>query len=88
MHTFALASPEPALDPRWAPVAGFAPLRYFRQAAAIARWDDAAIIAASQDLAATRYGAAIWLFGRLLYLGTGLWVRGRHSAGSKKLLWG
>ena len=77
-HVCTGARLEAALDPRWAPVAGFAPLRYFRQAVAIARWDDAAIIAASEDRAATRYGGAIWLIGQALYLGTGLWV-GRNT---------
>ena len=88
-HVCSGARPEPATDPRWAPASGFAPLRYLRQAVAIARWDDAAILAASQDRAATRYGAVIWLLGQLLYLGTGLWVsRGTIRLGVPELVAG
>src|SRR5579863_9953079 len=50
----------------WVTPTGFAPFYYLRMAIAIARFDDAAITAASRDSAALIYGVMFWLFARLL----------------------
>jgi hypothetical protein len=60
--------------------AGFAPVRYFRQALAIARLDDAAVIAASLDRKAVLYGWSFWVLGQLLFLVGNLWARGKGLA--------
>jgi hypothetical protein len=52
----------------------FAPVQYFRQAIAIARFDEAAIISASFDRRSILYGAAIWLLGQFLIFGHVLWA--------------
>jgi hypothetical protein len=54
---------------QWAAPTGFAPLFYIRQSIAIARFDDAAILAASRDRAALIYGVIFWLISRLLIYG-------------------
>lgn len=59
----------------------FAPLHYFREALAIARWDEAAIQRASRDNNALLYGLIFWSTGILLStLGDQLevWIR-THS---------
>ncbi len=56
----------PAAAPEWTPPPGFAAGYYFRQALAIARFDDAAILAAAGENAALLYGAIIWVIGQLL----------------------
>jgi hypothetical protein len=53
----------------WVAPAGFTPLYYLRQAIAIARFDDAAITAASRDSVALIYGVIFWLVARLLIYG-------------------
>lgn len=49
----------------WTPPSDFAPLFYFRQALAIARLDEAAVVAASKDSVALFYGAIIWIIASL-----------------------
>lgn len=44
---------------------GFAPLFYLRQAFAIARFEDAAILGAARDERAVVYGIAFWLIARI-----------------------
>lgn len=65
------ACPGPAASPsayavpdQWATPKGFSPMFYLRQAVAIARFDDAAILAASRDPVALVYGGIFWLFTR------------------------
>ena len=65
-------APSSALATNWPVPDGFAPVRYFRQAIAIARLNDDAIIAASLDPWSLAYGAVIWLIGQLLVLGGAL----------------
>jgi len=62
-----------ALPPKWQAPTGFAPTYYFRQALAVARLDDGAIVAASRDRNAMLYGAIIWLIPQLLGFGLRLW---------------
>jgi hypothetical protein len=50
----------------WAKPQSFSPLFYLRQAVAIARFDDTAILAASRDPAALSYGVILWLFSRVV----------------------
>lgn len=49
---------------------GFAPLHYLRQAIAIARLDDSAILAASHDSNALDFGAVLWFVGQVLIFGS------------------
>jgi len=65
---------------KWPVPAGFAPVRYFRQALAIARLDDAAVMAASLDRKAVLYGWSIWVLGQLLTVAGNLWARERGLA--------
>ena len=58
----------------WASPGGFAPLHYFRQAIAIARLDDDAVMSASIDARSLAYGATIWLIGQTLAVGHVIWV--------------
>ncbi len=58
----------------WPVPTTFAPVHYFRQAIAIARFDDGAIISASLDRRSILYGAAIWLLGQFLVFGHVLWA--------------
>ena len=51
-------APAAALEPP--PPLEFAPVRYFRQGLAIARWDDAAIQRASRDNGALLHGLLFW----------------------------
>jgi hypothetical protein len=53
----------------WVAPTGFAPFYYLRQAIAIARFDDAAIAAASRDSVALVYGVLFWGVARLLIYG-------------------
>jgi hypothetical protein len=55
--------------------AGVALLYYIRQAIAIARFDDGAIVAASRDKRALGYGAIIWLIGQLPIYESMIYVR-------------
>lgn len=71
-------APSSALAAAWPVPAGFAPVRYFRQALAIARLDDDAIVAASLDPWSLAYGTAIWLIAQLLVFGEALWFSPRH----------
>jgi hypothetical protein len=50
----------------WTTPSGFAPLYYLRLAIGVARFEDAAILAASRDEMAFAYGAFIWVFSRLV----------------------
>ncbi len=54
----AMLEPPPPLE--------FAPVRYFRQGLAIARWDDAAIQRASRDNGALLHGLLFWCVGVVL----------------------
>jgi hypothetical protein len=67
-------APPRAAAPEWTPPPGFAPWHYFRQALAIARFQDAAILEASRDPQALGYGAIIWLIAMLLSFGKALLV--------------
>jgi hypothetical protein len=73
--TIAIASVGPR---KWPVPSGFHPLQYFRQALAIARLDDAAVMTASTDKNALLYGSIIWILGQLLIIAGSLW--GRASA--------
>jgi hypothetical protein len=68
----------------WPIPTGFAPLHYFRQAVAIARLDDDAVVAASHDKHALLYGATIWIIGQLLALTGSIWAGG---GGPARLSW-
>jgi hypothetical protein len=61
----AAAVANPPAD-EWPVPKGFAPLFYIRQAIAIARFEDAAIVGASRDSAAIFYGIVFWLMARIL----------------------
>lgn len=65
---------------KWPVPVGFAPVRYFRQALAIARLDDTAVMAASLDRKAVLYGWSIWVLGQLLLVAGTFWARGRGLA--------
>ncbi len=74
-----------AVAAKWPKPKGFAPIHYFRQALAIARLDDDAVVAASRDKHALLYGGTIWIVGRLLaYFAGILWAGG---GGLAKLYW-
>ena len=70
-HSCPGAIPSAAAN-EWVPPAGIAAGYYFRQALAIARFDDAAILEASRDTNALLYGALIWLVGALLAFANGI----------------
>ncbi len=53
----------------WLEPKGFALLFYLRQAVAIARFDDRAIVAASRSNAALTYGTIFWVISRLMIYG-------------------
>ncbi len=55
---------------KWRAPEGFAPLHYLRQAIAIARLDDSAILAASHDSNALDFGAVLWFVGQVLIFGS------------------
>jgi len=57
------------VPPEWTPPTGFAPLHYLRQAIAIARWDEGAVLGASLDPNALWYGICIKIIGELLLVG-------------------
>jgi hypothetical protein len=79
-HECAGAAPRPAAA-EWTPPEGFAPWHYFRQALAVARFQDAAIIEASRDPQALVYGAIIWMMAMLLSYGKALLLAaGSHRA--------
>ena len=59
-----IAAPEAPLAPP--PALRFAPLHYFREAMAIARWDEAAIQRAARDKNALLYGLLFWSIAYLL----------------------
>lgn len=63
-----------AVATAWAAPTGFVPLHYFRQAVAIARFEDGAITSASLDRRSIPYGAAMWLLGQFLAFGHVLWA--------------
>ncbi len=65
-HSCPGAIAAPAAATEWIPPTGFAAGYYFRQALAIARFDDAAIFAAARDNAALLYGGIIWIIGQVL----------------------
>jgi hypothetical protein len=67
-------SPESSVATTWLVPTGFSPLHYFRQAVAIARLDDGAVMSASRDKYALLYGAAIWVISQLLTLTVNLWA--------------
>jgi hypothetical protein len=69
-----------AVAAKWVAPAGFAPLHYFRQALAIARLDDGAVVAASRDRSAIVYGVLIWIFGQLFIFASSWWTRDTKSA--------
>lgn len=68
-------APAAALEPP--PPLEFAPVRYFRQGLAIARWDDAAIQRASRDNGALLHGLLFWSVGVALITARGLIALGR-----------
>ncbi len=68
------ASAQTAIPTKWPVPSGFAPVRYFRQALAIAQLDDGAILAASLDKNAMFYGVALWLVGQLIVSARALWA--------------
>ena len=55
-----------AMVDEWKPPAGFAPLFYLREAIAIARFEDGAILSASRDSVAIAYGLIFWVFSRFV----------------------
>jgi hypothetical protein len=61
----AIASANAPAD-EWVAPKGFAPLFYLREAIAIAKFEDGAIIGASRDEVALVYGAIIWLLSRFV----------------------
>lgn len=67
------ASAQTAIPTKWPVPSGFAPVRYFRQALAIAQLDDDAILAASVDKNALFYGLVLWLAGQVLGSTVALW---------------
>lgn len=70
----------PLVPAKWAPPAGFAPLHYLRQALAIARLDDGAVVAASRDRNAVVYGVLIWVIGQIFIMASSWWTRDTRSA--------
>jgi hypothetical protein len=72
---------QPVPDARWAVPAGFAPFHYMRQALAIARLDDGAVLAASRDKTAMVYGGVIWVLGQILIFAGSVLAAGRSLAG-------
>lgn len=72
---------ETPLAAKWPVPSGFAPVHYFRQALAIARLDDGAVLAAARDKSAMLYGAIIWLVGQSLIFAGFLWAGGRPLGG-------
>jgi len=68
---------------KWPAPVGFAPLQYFRQALAIARLDDGAVVAAALDKNAFLYGGIIWVVGQLLIFAGSFWATGTKPAGVK-----
>jgi len=71
-HTCPGSPVGPEFANEWLQPKGFAPLFYFRQAVAIARFEDDAIVAASRCNGALAYGAIFWLISRVVIYGMSL----------------
>lgn len=87
-HSFGIAHDCPgppatnaANTSQWPVPSGFALLRYIRQGMAIATLDDGAVMAASRDADALRYGAAIWIIGQVVLLTVRLLTSGQSLSG-------